>query len=307
MTNHLLSGRSRIISKVWRLFLLIVVLMTVLLFTQPALAQTEDKTELTLRLYNALNSETVPATAAEDNRFFLEVKNTGTRPITNIKLSVQSPEGWIITIYPAAINSLSPGSLNALDVNIRPAGKATSYMQLVTFTAQANEIQNVKSSFNVAVFPAVKAATAWARTELILSLLDGQNNYYYSYSGNEIKAGEDNTFLLEVRNTGTELITDIRLSSEAPEGWTIEIKPLEISSLSSGSSSRVDVNIKPVGKATKEQQEVTFIAQSTEIQNVKTTFFLTVKPAQVWIWVWIAAGVVIVFGFVLVYLRFGKQ
>jgi len=288
--------------------LFIVALMPVFILPQPALAQTEDKTELTMRLRDQQgNLDNIPASAAKDNRFFLEVSNTGTKPITNIKLSVQAPEGWIITIYPMAINSLSPGSLNALDVNIRPAGKASPYMQLVTFTAQSNEIQNVKSSSYVAVFPPVKRPNVAGRTELSLSLLDGRNNYYYNYSDNEIKAGEDQKFFLEVRNTGTELITGIKLSSEAPTGWTIEIKPAEINSLGAGSAQRVDVNIRPVGKATKERQEVAFIAQAIEIQNVKSSFFITVKPAQVWIWVWIAVGAAVVAGFVLIFLKFARQ
>ncbi|OGO24831.1 MAG: hypothetical protein A2Z28_08310 [Chloroflexi bacterium RBG_16_51_9] len=158
--------------------------------------------------------------------------------------------------------------------------------------------------FLIVLIPAL-AQPALAQTkitDLNLWLRDGQNNY-----NNEAKAGQDNKFFLDVRNTGTEVITNIKLSVEPPEGWTIEIKPSEIASLMSGSLYTVDVNIKPVGKATKEGREVIFTAQSNEIQNVKSSFFVTVKPAQFWIWVWIAAGVLVVAGFVLIYMRFGRQ
>ena len=140
------------------------------------------------------------------------------------------------------------------------------------------------------------------RLALSLWLRDSRNNY-----NNEVRADQDNKFFLEVRNTGTTLITNIRLSVEEPEGWAIEIKPAEISSLSAGSLNTVDVNIKPVGKATKEGHQVTFIAESNEIPKTVGSFWITVKPAQFWIWVWIAAGVVVVAGFVLVYRRFGRQ
>ena len=136
---------------------------------------------------------------------------------------------------------------------------------------------------------------------LTLSLRNSQYNYNI-----EAMAGQDNRFFLEVRNTGNRPITNIRLSSDEPEGWTIEIKPAEINSLSSGVIETVDVNIRPVGKATKEGYRVPFIAQANETRKVET-FWVTVKPAQFWIWVWIVAGVVVVAGFVLVYLRFGRQ
>src|SRR3972149_5654257 len=77
-------------SRAWRLFWVLLVLMPILLLPHPALAQTEDKTELTLRLRDQQGTlDNIPASAAKDNRFFLEVSNTGTKPITNIKLSVQ--------------------------------------------------------------------------------------------------------------------------------------------------------------------------------------------------------------------------
>ena len=152
------------------------------------------------------------------------------------------------------------------------------------------------------------AQPALAQTEsfrLTLWLHNGQNNYY-NYN-TEVRAGEESKFFLDVRNDGNASITNIKLSVEAPEGWTIEIKPSEIDSLSAGSVHTVDVNIKPVGKATKEGRQVTFTAQKNEVQNVKSSFFITVKPAQIWIWVWIAAGVLVVAGFVLIYMRFGRQ
>ena len=139
-------------------------------------------------------------------------------------------------------------------------------------------------------------------TDLNLWLRDGQNNY-----NNEAKAGQDNKFFLDVRNTGTELITNIKLSVEVPEGWTIEINPAQINALNAGSLNTVDVNIIPIGKAIKQGYEVIFTAQSNEIANVKQSFLVNVTPAQVWIWVWIAAGVVVVAGFVLIYLKFGRQ
>lgn len=129
-----------------------------------------------------------------------------------------------------------------------------------------------------------------------------RNGWYHR----DARAGEDNNFFLEVRNTGTKPITNIRLSSEKPEGWIIEFKPAEINYLSSGSLQTVDVNIKPVGKATKVEYRVTLIAEANEIRKVRY-FWLTVKPATSWLWIWAIVGAVVIAGFVFIFMRFGRQ
>ncbi len=276
----------------WRFFLFIAALITILLLPQPVLAQKEEP-GLTLSLRNDQYNYNIEAMASQDNRFFLEIRNTGTKPITNLRLSSEEPEGWTIEIKPAEIDYLSSGSLETIDVNIKPIGEATQGGYYVTFTAESSEIR--------------KGQSFWVRVklelELTLLLRNSQHDYYYN---NEATAGQDNKFFLEVRNTGTKSITNIRLSAEEPEGWIIEFKPAEISYLSSGSVETVDVNIKPVSKAIKEGYQVTFIAEANEIRKGQS-FWVTVKPAQFWIWIWIVAGVVVVAGFVFIFLRFGRQ
>ena len=124
----------------------------------------------------------------------------------------------------------------------------------------------------------------------------------------ETSPGQDNAFFLEVRNTGTLSITNIMLTSEKPEGWTIEFKPTQINYLSPGSVQTVYVNIKPSGngKPTKADYKVTLIAEANEIRTVQTVS-ITVKPAPFWIWIWAILGVVMVAGFVFIFMRFGRQ
>lgn len=151
----------------------------------------------------------------------------------------------------------------------------------------------------------VLTQTALAQTDytsLTLALRDGRD--YYNY---DVKAGQDNKFFLEVKNSGTLPISNIKISAEAPEGWSIQIQPAEIAYLTRGRLETLDVNIKPIGKSTKEQQRVIFIAESTEVPRQVETFWLTVKPAQFWLWVWAGVGALVVAGFVFVYLRFGRQ
>ena len=271
--------------------MLVAILLTLRLGPQPAQAQKEEP-GLTLSLRDVQYNYNIEAIAGQDNRFFLEVRNTGANPITNLRLSAQQPGGWTIEIKPAEISYLSSGSLETIDVNIKPDGRATQEIYSALFIAQANEIR--------------KEQPFWVRVkgelELTLSLRRDQQDYYNF----EAKAGQDNKFFLEVRNIGTQPITDIRLTAEEPEGWVIEIKPAAIGYLGFGSLETIDVNINPVGKAIKQNYSVTFIAESNEIGK-RQTFSVTVNPAQFWIWIWVLAGVVVVAGFVLIYWRFGRQ
>jgi len=135
------------------LFLVTAVLVTVLLLPQTALAQ-ERQTDLTLRLVN--NWRNIEATAGKDNHFFLEVNNIGNLAITDIKLSSEIPEDWVIDFNPARIDYLSPGSLQTVDVNIRPPKNIGRGEHEIDFVAEANEIRKVEK-----FWVTVKLASLW--------------------------------------------------------------------------------------------------------------------------------------------------
>ena len=153
----------------------------------------------------------------------------------------------------------------------------------------------------IAVIPVLLLSQpSLARASLYLQLRNGE---YYNH---EAKAEQDNKFFLDVRNSGTEIITNIKLSAKAPEGWLISITPAEMSSLSVSRLETVDVNIRPAGKALKASHQISFTAEANEVRQVQS-FSVTVLPAQSWIWVWITAGVLVVAGFVIIYLKLSKQ
>ena len=137
---------------------------------------------------------------------------------------------------------------------------------------------------------------------LTLTLLSGR----YSYNL-EVTAGEDNSFYLEIRNHGDEAITNIRLSSDKPEGWVIDLELEEIDYLGPGSLRAVDVNIKPPPEAAKDEYRVTFIAEANEIIRVESYSWVTVKGTSPWPWVGAGIVLVVVAVFIFIFMRFGRQ
>ncbi len=142
----------RIASKFRWLLLCAVVLMAILL-PQPLLAQ-KEKTDLTLTVFpRDYNNE---VKVGEDNKLFLEIRNNGTIAVTRIRLSADKPEGWTIEFKPGEIDYLGAGSVQTVDLIIRPDSKATKGGYTVTIIAEANEIRKVTN-----VWLTVKSSSFW--------------------------------------------------------------------------------------------------------------------------------------------------
>ena len=260
-----------------------------ILLPRPMLAQTE-KTELTLTLLPRPYDNEVRV--GEDNKLFLEVRNTGTRAVTLIRLSAETPEGWSIEFKTQGIDYLGTGEAKTVDLIIRTASRTSEGSYTVTLIAEASEIRKVEG-FRLTA----------KRAELTLALFPRNND-------NEVKVGEDNRLFLEVRNTGTKAVTSVRLSSEKPEGWLIEFKPAEIAYLAAGSVQTVDLIVRPDSRTTKGGYSITliadFIAEANEIRKVES-IWLTVKTASFWIWVGGIIGAVVVAVFIYIFIRFNRQ
>ena len=139
------------------------------------------------------------------------------------------------------------------------------------------------------------------KIDLTLRLVNG--GYY-----NEVEAGKDNIFFLEIRNIGNRAITNIRFSSVKPEGWIIDFKPGNIDYLGPGNFQTVDVNIKPPYKTTeKRYRGVTLIAESNEIRKVLGIQTTVEAPKGYWLWIGGIILLVVIAGFIVVFMRFGRQ
>ncbi len=130
------------------------VVISLVLFLLPQSAFAQDKTDLSLFLLPAHYPYEVKA--GEDNIFYLEVRNYGTTDITDIVFSADKPEGWTIEFSPGQFNSIASGSLQTVDVNIRPPLDATKGKHDITIIATATEMRKV-ANFELEI----KAASYW--------------------------------------------------------------------------------------------------------------------------------------------------
>ena len=69
-----------------------------------------------------------------------EITNTGTAPITGVKLTDASPTNWTVTFAPAeGIALIEPGATETITATITPSSEAVAGDYAVSFTASATE------------------------------------------------------------------------------------------------------------------------------------------------------------------------
>jgi uncharacterized membrane protein len=138
------------------------------------------------------------------------------------------------------------------------------------------------------------------KVDLSLRLIPGD---YYK----KVTPGEENILYLEIHNAGNKPISNIRLSSDEPEGWVVEFKPISVDYLGGSSFQTVDVNIKPPSNTKRGEYRINLIAEANETRKVISTFLRVETATSIWLWVGVAVAAVVIAGFIIIYLRFGRQ
>ncbi len=151
----------------------------------------------------------------------------------------------------------------------------------------------------LAVLLPVPAAAQTGKTDLTLNLISG--NFVQTVPGKE------QTFFLEVSNSGNETITNIILVSSAPRDWLIEFQPVSIDRLDPGGVQTVQAKITPSRSATSGTYTVNVVAQASQISRA-LGIYLTIQTATtLWWWVGGGIGAALVVVFVVIFLRFGRK
>ncbi len=142
------------------------------------------------------------------------------------------------------------------------------------------------------------AILAQKSTDLTMAFIRG--GYYEN-----IAAGDKATFLLEIRNNGTENIDNIILSA-TPAEWVV-MTPKQISSLTPNNFMTINIVVSPPKDTPVDQYQIIFRADSDTIhQSISST--INIQAAKGF-W-WIIGGIVlalVIAGFVFVFLKYGRK
>jgi uncharacterized membrane protein len=138
------------------------------------------------------------------------------------------------------------------------------------------------------------------REDLSLRLVS-RSNY------DEITAGESKVLLLEVRNTGTQTLDEIELSALPPQGWRVEFEPDRIVSLNPENSIVVEVRIETPLEPAQERHEIILRADSADVHRAISVWMTVEGRKGTWLWVGVLLAAVAIAGFVVLFVRFGRD
>lgn len=123
----------------------------------------------------------------------------------------------------------------------------------------------------------------------------------------EIRRGESNTLYIEVVNDGPEPLTDIRLYSDGLKGWVVEFEPPNLAFLAAESYQTVDVIIRAPENIEKGSYNITCIAEAGDMRAVLNVYLRVEQANPIWLRIGIVVAVLMVAGFIFVFIRMGKQ
>jgi uncharacterized membrane protein len=101
------------------------------------------KVDLSLTILPQYYQKTV--IPGEETSLFMEVRNNGDTAVTNIRFNYDIPKGWTVNFTPDALDTLSPGRSQTVNVNVVPDKNTRKGDYHLTFFAEANETQAATS------------------------------------------------------------------------------------------------------------------------------------------------------------------
>lgn len=99
-----------------------------------------------------------------------------------------------------------------------------------------------------------------------------------------ITAGDDRRIELLIKNTGSAVLKDIKLTASKPANWDVVFEPQKIDILEAGKNAEVIATLKADKKAIAGDYVTTLTASTPEV-SAKESFRISVKTPMLWGWV----------------------
>jgi len=204
-------------------------------------------------------------------------------------LKANAPRGWDVRFreagsYVTSVTAAS-GESKTISVKVDPAVnvKADTY----SFSVEANSGSTSKTIKLEAVIK--------GKYGLSLTTPKGRLS-------REITAGENKKIDLEIKNSGTITLRDIKLSAETPSNWSVDFEKDEISKLEAGEKTVITADVKASNQAIAGDYRLTIKANTPEASS-QANFRITVKTSMLWGWV----GILIILAVIAVIFYFVKK
>jgi uncharacterized membrane protein len=99
------------------------------------------------------------SSAGSPTNITFQITNTGTAPITAVKLTGTPPSGWEVTVDPESIDSIAPQETGTLTATVTPSSEAVAGDYVVSFASTATESG---ADANASIRFTVETSPVWA-------------------------------------------------------------------------------------------------------------------------------------------------
>lgn len=122
-----------------------------------------------------LNTE---ADAGEDNSFTIRLINAGSAAIENVTFASNKPEGWDITFEPDKVGSVDAGTIQDVNVIIKPPRKTIAGDYMMTLRANSKEVSDTMDIRVTVVTPSI---WGWVGVLIVLLVVAGLGAIFWRF------------------------------------------------------------------------------------------------------------------------------
>jgi len=201
--------------------------------------------------------------------FSVAVKNESSSDLT-VNLAAATPAGFTTT-FKEGYNTQEITSLQIkaneskdISVGIKPAPNAPAGQTTVKFTVASDKVNaSADLTLDIAGQPQVS--------------ITGQDD---RLSGTAI-AGQEQSFPLVIRNSGTASARALTLNGTAPSGWTLKFDPKDIAEIAPNGEEKANLILTPTAKAIAGDYSVSLRASGEGVSESQA-FRVTVTTSTLW-------------------------
>ncbi len=202
--------------------------------------------------------------------FSTKLKNqTGEKQLYSLRAN--TARGWIVTFKPdykqATSVEIEPNNTKDITIDINPP----EYIEAGTYQIPVSAVTNMTTA-NLSLEVVI---TGSYQMELTTPM---------GLLSSDITAGDDKRIELVVKNTGSGILKDIKLSASKPVNWDVVFEPQAVTLLEAGKTAQVFATIKADKKAIAGDYVATITASTPEVSS-PASFRISVKTPMIWGWV----------------------
>ncbi|MBN1927201.1 MAG: hypothetical protein JW798_15315 [Prolixibacteraceae bacterium] len=122
----------------------------------------------------------------------------------------------------------------------------------------------------------------------------------------KITAGDEKQIELQIKNTGTSPLKDVKITASAPANWSVEFDTKKIDEILAGEKTSVMATLKADKKAIPGDYIVSFNAQTPEASS-KASFRVAVRTSMLWGWIGILIIAIALGSVFILFRKYGRR